>query len=54
MNTEEFRNGVLELIGGIFLWLLIAAFCWVFAVATPAQYTAESDMARAETEGRAE
>ena len=48
------RNGVVELIGGICFWLLIAAFCWVFAVVTPAQYTAESDISRAETEGRAE
>ena len=43
-----------ELISSLLLWLSIAALCWLFAMVTPPQYNAESDISRAETEGRAE
>ena len=32
-----------ELISSLLLWLSIAALCWLFAVATPPQYSAEND-----------
>lgn len=39
-----------ELIYSLLLWLSIAALCWLFAVSTPPQSSAENDWT-ADTEG---
>ena len=44
------RRAVLEVIGFLFVTVLVALVCWLFLASTPSQWSAEADAAAEEIE----